>query len=392
MDDKKKISVDEIFEEEVTAKKPAKKDEKKPQKAEIDEIFEEFLPAPAEEPIKKKKKVSEELLEEYITPQPKIVEKEKVEKPKEKKPDEGLADFLIHPPVEEEKKAPPPPPKKPAPPPKEPPKVEVKKPAPPPPPVEPPPQPVKEKEIVVEKRSSLLPFITGFFAGGFFTVILIGILWFAGPLRNFSKIKPSENSVKITLPPPPSPEKKVVEEPVKPPSPPPEEKPKEVAPSPPPQQKPVEVASPPPPSPKFIITISNIRSESDLRRVKDVLSRNGVGLQSEDKKEVSKEGYEVYLDATYTPAEEEAAKLKLDLLGVKCSKKGNQLSCGTYDSIMKANEIRTMLSNAGFPAKLKTTSLKDVSWTVVTLPVESDKESALKSALKKFKITSQKIE
>jgi hypothetical protein len=391
MDDKKKISVDEIFEEELTAKKPAKKDEKKTQKTEIDEIFEEFLPAPAEEPIKKKKKVSEELLEEYITPPPKIVEKEKVEKPKEKKPDEELADFLIHPP-EEEKKAPPPPPKKPAPPPKEPPKVEVKKPAPPPRPVEPPPQPLKEKEIVVEKSSSLLPFITGFFAGGFFTVILIGILWFAGPLRNFSKNVVQGPSLKITLPSPPPPEKKVVEEPSNPPSPPPEEKPKEVAPSPPPQQKPVEVASPPPPSPKFILTISNIRSESDLKRVKDVLSRNGVGLKSEDKNEVSKEGYEVYLDATYTPAEEEAVKLKIDLLGVKCGKKGNQLSCGTYESIMKANEIRTMLSNAGFAAKLRAISLTDVSWTIVTLPVEGDKEAAIKSALKKFRITSQKIE
>ena len=392
MDEKKKISVDEIFEEEVISKSPAR-EEKNPQKTEIDEIFEEFLPAPAEEPLKKKKKVSEELLEEYITPPPKMVEKEKVEKPKEKKPGEELADFLIHPPVEE-KKAPPPPPKKTPPVVKEPPKAEVKKPAPPPKiPVEPTPQIVKEKEIVVQRTSPLLPFITGFFAGGFFVFLLIGILWVAGPLKNFSN-RFQTPSVKITLPSPPEEKKGAgeVKELAKPPSPPPEEKPKEVATSPPPQEKPVEVASPQPPSPKFILTISNIRSEKDLKTVKDVLARNGVALKSEDKKEVSKEVYEVYIEATYTPQEEEAVKLRLDILGVRCSKKANQLSCGTYDTVVRANEIRTKLSNAGFPVKLRVIPSRDVSWTVTTLPVEGEKEAAVKMELKKFRITSQKIE
>jgi len=389
MDEKKKISIDEIFEEEIVISKPEKKEEKKtPKREEIDEIFEEFLPAPAEEPIKKKKKVSEELLEEYLTPPPKIVEKEKVEKPKEKKIDEGLADFLIHPPAEEEKKVPPPSPKKPTPVTRESPKAEVKKPV-PPKPVEPPPQPLKEREIVVEKRSSIFPFLTGFFAGGFFTLILVGVLWLAGPLKNFTQTTVQAPSVKVTLPPPPPQEKKVVEEPVKPP--PPEEKPKEVTTPPPSTEKPVEATSPPP-SPRFRLTISNIKSESDLNTVKNVLLRNGVGLQSEDRKEVSKEVYEVYLDATYSPAEEEAVKLKLELLGIKCAKKGNQLSCGVYDSPIKANEIKVMLLNAGLPAKLRVVPLKDVSWTIVTLPVEGEKEAVLRRELKKFRITSQKIE
>lgn len=395
MDDKKKgIEIDEMFEEEITSKKSPQKEGKKTEKTEIDEIFEEFLPAPAE-PLKKKKKASDELLEEYVTPKPKIVEKKKPEKVKEEKVEEGLTDFLIHPPVEEEKKrVQPPPPKKEPTPVKEPPSVETKKVTPPPKPVEPPPQPIiKEKEIVIQKPSSLLPFISGFFTGGFFVFLILGALWVTGPLKNFSKPSAQLPSGKVVIPPPPEEKGKtqeVVKEEVVQKEPPPqkvvsipEEKPREIPQSPPPVEKPPA---------KFILTISNIRSDRDLRTVKEILRRNGVDMNPEEKKETSKDFYELYLDATYTPEEAEAVKLKLDIIGIKCTQKETQFSCGRYGSLAKANEIRTMLSNAGLPAKLRIGKVSEVSYTVTTLSIESDKESAIRGALKKFRITSQKIE
>lgn len=387
MDEKKKgSSVDDIFEE-VESENLRKK------KAEIDEIFEEFLPAP-QEPIKKKKKVSDELLEEYLTPPPKIVEKKKAEEPRkeEKKAEEGLADFLIHPPVEEEKKEE----KKVAPPRREPPRPEAKKPSPPPPPpkTEPstPPAPVI-KEVIREvpvKTSSAVPFLTGFTVGVLFIAAVEGVLWFAGPLK---KIYTSPSSLHVVTVPVPSGTEKTVQEESKvekgeetPPQPAAEEKPS--------QQETASLPPPPPPSEKYILTISGIKGDRELETIKEVLKRNNLEMSSVDKRESSKEVYEVYLDATYTKNEADAMALRLELLGARCTRisqgEGVGFVCGRYDALGKANEIRAFLSEKGVPARIRVTTIKEVLYTVSTVPAEKSRGEAVSSALRRFRVSMTK--
>lgn len=393
MTDKKK-GIDEIFEEEffdLPAKK-GKTTQKKKDVEDLQDIFEDFAPQPVDE-MKKKKKIAEDLLEDFLAPPKKPpVEKEepgkRIPKPKVQEPQESKApsqvkeqistegvvdDFIISPPKEQKPTTPPQPVKR----------QEKRE------PVEKKPQVVAPVEV--PRRGFLPPFLMGLASGVVITgAVAVALFFISGKKPTILKQTKVSSTVSVNEKKVSKPEKvaSVASQPTAAPQ------PSQPSPSSISAKPEVSKPSPPPPPITFTITVSNIKGDSGLRRVRRVLARYRVKEASVSSRVVATELYQVYIDKIFSPAEANAAELKFGIMGFKYNKKneagGIRYYFGPFKSPTDASGMIQKLTQINYPAKIRVDRSTVKYYTLTTNPVSKDTANRLKRKLRGYRVTLKK--